>query len=72
MDTEHLCDNSAVCISQIKVCDGYHNCPEGDDEAGCVGGKNIYLLFRYELHHDLWTKIMATKAKDTHSLVIAL
>lgn len=30
--TEFLCENSAICLSRSRVCDGYPDCPDGSDE----------------------------------------
>ena len=39
------CSNgSATCVSELRVCDGVVDCPEGSDEQNCGNGKQCLLL----------------------------
>lgn len=31
-----VCANAKLCVDQQKVCDGYRDCPSGDDEKNCL------------------------------------
>ena len=34
--TDHTC-GSGLCIPEVKKCDGYYDCKDKSDEAGCPG-----------------------------------
>ena len=39
-DEDYRCPQSGICIRSYKICDGYSDCPNGEDEQNC--SKSIF------------------------------
>ena len=41
-------DVEPTCVSELQICDGITDCPNGDDESNCANGEYIHVYMHMD------------------------